>query len=95
MFDLTFDLSAPDMFVAWRSGACVCCPTQKQAIKPGAFINDARLSVWFSVPSTAIFMRRLGVLKPDLYPKLRLSLFCGEALPAEIARRWTLAASTR
>src|SRR5512140_2699368 len=37
-------------------------------------------------------MHRLGVLKPDLYPKLRLSLFCGEALPAEIARRWALAA---
>jgi acyl-coenzyme A synthetase/AMP-(fatty) acid ligase len=37
-------------------------------------------------------MHRLGVLKPDLYPKLRLSLFCGEALPAEIARRWGLAA---
>ena len=89
-FDLTFDLSAHDMFVAWENGACVCCPTQKQAIKPGAFINDARLSVWFSVPSTAIFMRRLGMLKPDLYPRL-----CGEALPAEIARRWTLAASTR
>ena len=53
-FDLTFDLSAHDMFVAWETGACVCCPTQKQLIKPGAFINDARLTVWFSVPSTAL-----------------------------------------
>ena len=87
MFDLTFDLSAHDMFVAWGSGACVCCPTQKQAIKPGAFINDARLSVWFSVPSTAIFMRRLGMLKPDLYPRLRLSLFA-----AKRCRRRSLAA---
>jgi amino acid adenylation domain-containing protein len=92
MFDLTFDLSAHDMFVAWHSGACVCCPTQKQAIKPGAFINDARLSVWFSVPSTAIFMRRLGMLKPAMYPTLRLSLFCGEALPIEVARDWAIAA---
>ena len=78
-FDLTFDLSAHDMFVAWHNGACVCCPTQKQLIKPGAFINEARLTVWFSVPSTAVFMRRLGVLKPGMYPRLRLSLFCGEA----------------
>ena len=61
-FDLTFDLSAHDMFVAWESGACLCCPTQKQLIKPGAFINDARLTVWFSVPSTAVFMRRHGVI---------------------------------
>ena len=25
-FDLTFDLSAHDMFVGWQSGACICCP---------------------------------------------------------------------
>src|SRR4029453_3679428 len=24
-FDLTFDLSAHDMFVAWETGACLCC----------------------------------------------------------------------
>jgi amino acid adenylation domain-containing protein len=92
MFDLTFDLSAHDMFVAWESGGCLCCPTQKQLIKPGAFINDARLTVWFSVPSTAVFMRRFGVLKPGMNPGLRLSLFCGEALPVEIVRDWALAA---
>jgi amino acid adenylation domain-containing protein len=91
-FDLTFDLSAHDMFVAWESGACLCCPTQKQSIKPGAFINEARLTVWFSVPSTAVFMRRLGVLKPGMYPRLRLSLFCGEALSVDVVRQWAPAA---
>jgi amino acid adenylation domain-containing protein len=91
-FDFTFDLSAHDMFVAWETGACVCCPTQKQLINPCAFIRDARLTVWFSVPSTAAFMRRFGVLKPGMYPGLRLSLFCGEALPVEIVRHWALAA---
>ena len=91
-FDLTFDLSAHDMFVAWQSGACVCCPSQKQLIKPGAFLNDSRLTIWFSVPSTAVFMRRLGELKPGLYPHLRLSLFCGEALPVDVVRDWSLAA---
>jgi amino acid adenylation domain-containing protein len=91
-FDLTFDLSAHDMFVAWETGACLCCPTQKQSIKPGGFVNDAQLTVWFSVPSTAIFMRRLGVLEPGMYPGLRLSLFCGEALTVDIVRHWALAA---
>jgi amino acid adenylation domain-containing protein len=91
-FDLTFDLSAHDMFVAWENGACVCCPTPKDLIKPAAFINKARLTVWFSVPSLAVFMRRLGVLKPAMYPGLRLSLFCGEALPVEIVRDWAQAA---
>ena len=91
-FDLTFDLSAHDLFVTWTTGACLCVPTQKQMIKPGAFINEARLTAWFSVPSTAIFMRRFGELRPGLYPHLRLSLFCGEALPIEIARDWSAAA---
>jgi hypothetical protein len=91
-FDMTFELSAHDMFVACQNGACVCCPIAKQLIKPGAFINDARLTFCFSVPSTAVFIRRFGVLKPGMYPGLRLSLFCGEVLPAEGAQQWALAA---
>jgi non-ribosomal peptide synthetase component F len=37
-------------------------------------------------------MRRLGELKPGAYPHLRLSLFCGEALPLEVVRDWSTAA---
>ena len=91
-FDMTFDLSVHDMFVAWERGACVCCPTQKQLFKPNSFINDARLTVWFSVPSTAVLMRRMGLLKPELYPRLRLSLFCGEGLLTQTACDWAAAA---
>ncbi len=91
-FDMTFDLSVADMFVAWERGACVCCPSEKTLINPGRFISDSRLTVWFSVPSTAVFMKRLGTLKPGLYPRLRASLFCGEALSAEVARAWSDAA---
>jgi amino acid adenylation domain-containing protein len=91
-FDMTFDLSAHDMFVAWERGACVCCPSQKETIKPDRFINNSRLSAWFSVPSMALFMRRLGLLKPGMYPGLRLSLFCGEALPMETVVQWAKAA---
>lgn len=91
-FDLTFDLSVFDMFVAWERGACVCCLTGKALLAPGRFINDCRLTVWFSVPSTAILMKRLGMLKPDRYPSLRWSLFCGEPLVTELAEAWALAA---
>lgn len=91
-FDMTFDLSVHDMFVTWEKGACLCCPTYKALIKPGAFIVDAKLTVWFSVPSVAVFMKKLGMLKPGMYPALRLSLFCGEALPLEIAKSWAGAA---
>lgn len=91
-FDMTFDLSVHDMFVTWEKGACLCCPTPKALIKPGAFIVDAGLTTWFSVPSIAVFMKKLGTLKPEMYPGLRLSLFCGEALPIEIVKSWAEAA---
>lgn len=87
-FDLTFDLSAFDMFIAWERGACLCCPTQKQKLLPGKYINDARLTIWFSVPSTAILMSRLRMLKAGQFPNLRISLFCGEALPMEVVQGW-------
>jgi amino acid adenylation domain-containing protein len=92
MFDMTFDLSVFDMFVAWERGACVSCPSQKALIKPGNFIQDMELTVWFSVPSTAVFMKQLGMLKAGRYPTLRLSLFCGEPLPVASASAWLDAA---
>lgn len=91
-FDLTFDLSAFDMFVAWERGACLCVPTQGQKMLPGKYITDAGITVWFSVPSTGVLMNRLRMLKPGKYPNLRLSLFCGEALPVELVQQWAIAA---
>lgn len=91
-FDMTFDLSVFDMFVAWDRGACVCCPSERQLIAPSRFIREAELTVWFSVPSLGALMRRLRMLKPGGYPGLRWSLFCGEPLPVELARAWSEAA---
>ena len=91
-FDLTFDLSAFDMFVAWERGACLCCPTQSQKMLPGRYVSDCGITVWFSVPSTAVLMSRLRLLKAGKFPSLRLSLFCGEALPVEVVQKWADAA---
>jgi amino acid adenylation domain-containing protein len=91
-FDLTFDLSAFDMFVAWERGACLCCPTQSQKMLPAKYVGECGITVWFAVPSTAILMSRLRLLKPGKFPGLRLSLFCGEALPIEVTQKWAEAA---
>ncbi|MEQ9002901.1 MAG: amino acid adenylation domain-containing protein [Pseudomonadales bacterium] len=91
-FDLTFDLSVFDMFVAWERGACVCVPSRAQKMLPAKYVASQELTVWFSVPSTAIMMRKLRMLKPDQYPSLRWSLFCGEALPIEVAEAFQQAA---
>lgn len=92
MFDMTFDLSAFDMFMAWERGACVCCPSWKALMKPDRFMREAELTIWFSVPSTIAFMKRLGILKPRQYESLRLSLFCGEPLPVSSVTAWSEAA---
>jgi amino acid adenylation domain-containing protein len=91
-FDLTFDLSVFDMFVAWERGACLCVPSARELMAPGGFVRRAELTVWFSVPSTAAFMNRLRQLQPGAFPTLRWSLFCGEPLPAELASAFGAAA---
>jgi amino acid adenylation domain-containing protein len=92
LFDLTFDLSVFDLFLAWGAGACVCCPTQKQKLLPAGYVGDAGLTVWFSVPSTAVVLNKLRKLAPDAFPGLRWALFCGEALPADLAAAFAAAA---
>jgi acyl-coenzyme A synthetase/AMP-(fatty) acid ligase len=48
--------------------------------------------MWFSVPSVAMFMSGYRMLKPDSFPSLRYSLFCGEPLSATLADEWQKAA---
>ena len=87
-FDLTFDLSVHDLFVTWLSGACLYVLPESALFSPGTFIKKHQLSAWFSVPSTGAIMQKFGMLKESAYPSLRLSLFCGEALPTGIALAW-------
>jgi amino acid adenylation domain-containing protein len=91
-FALNLDLAVFDLFVAWQCGACVCIPTKEQMLNIGRDIDSERLSVWFSTPSTAVMIKRLGQLEPEQHPALRLSLFCGEALPVEITQAWAASA---
>ncbi len=92
MFDMTFDLSVLDMFVAWERGACVCCPSEKILLNPDSFIRDKKLTIWTSVPSVGVFMKRFGALKANRFESLRWSLFCGEPLPVDVATAWAAAA---
>jgi amino acid adenylation domain-containing protein len=91
-FDLTFDLSVHDLFTCWDAGATLC-PYPEQTLTPAALIDDLQLTVWFSVPSVAMFASKLGLLDPGAFPTLRWSLFCGEALSASLAAGWQSAAN--
>ena len=90
-FDLTFDLSVHDLFTCWDAGAALC-PFPEQTLVPVSLITEKDLTVWFSVPSVAMFASKLSMLEPNAFPSLRLSLFCGEALSARLAGAWEQAA---
>ena len=91
-FDLTFDLGVHDLFATWQAGAALCVLPERTVMAPAKFIVEQGLTVWFSVPSVAMIMARLRLLKPGVFPLLRLVLFCGEALPVGSVLRWTEAA---
>lgn len=94
-FDLTFDLSVHDMFVCWRAGAHLMVPTAQDLEAPGDYVRREQITCWFSVPSLAQKMRQQGALSPGALSNLRLSLFCGEALPVELAQAWSHATTNR
>jgi D-alanine--poly(phosphoribitol) ligase subunit 1 len=90
--ELTFDVSVFDMFMAWNAGASLFVVPEAQLMAPRKFIRDKRLTVWFSVPSIALFMQRMKMLTPCAFPDLRYSLFAGEPLPLTSALAWSMAA---
>jgi amino acid adenylation domain-containing protein len=91
-FDLTFDLSVHDLFLCWDAGATLCPYPAAGALCPAIYVDELQLTVWFSVPSVALFASKLGLLDPGAFPTLRWSLFCGEALSAAMASAWQDAA---
>lgn len=91
-FDLTFDLSVHDMFVCWEKGACLCVTPEKSVMAPSKYIKSNEITFWFSVPAAARYAMKLRMLKPNSFPTLKYSLFCGEPLTCKIAENWQAAA---
>lgn len=87
-FDLTFDLSVHDMFCCWRAGGELIVPSEADLDDPAIYIRREGVTAWFSVPSLGQKMALRGSLTPANLNGLRISLFCGEALPMELALKW-------
>ena len=90
--DVTFDLSVHNMFLAWRAGAALHMMSQLDMMAPQAFVRRNAITCWMSVPTIVNNMRALGVLKPGMFPSLRLSVFCGEPLGLATVTDWAAAA---
>lgn len=91
-FDLTFDLSVHDIFVTLLGGGTLVPVPGRQRMLPAHFIRKNRISHWFSVPSVADALDHVGALRPNVFPYLRQSLFCGEPLRWATAAAWQVAA---
>ncbi|HET6243537.1 MAG: amino acid adenylation domain-containing protein [Bacteroidetes bacterium] len=92
-FPLAFDLSVHDMFLCWKVGACLCVPSEDASpALLSSFIKEKNITVWFSVPSLALLLMKMRLLKNNVFPSLRFSLFCGEALTEKVTFQWQQAA---
>lgn len=91
-YDITFDSSMFDLFVAWAFGGCLCCPTAVEWINPNKFIVDKGLTVIDIVPSTGHAMNRRNGWRAGRFQTLRLCRFGGEALSSELALQLATAA---
>lgn len=92
LFELSFDASIFDLFMAWDNGASTHVVPDTQLMAPSNFIKQMQLTLWFGVPSTIAFLRKMKMLQANSFPALRISIFGGEPLPASSVRIWQDAA---
>jgi amino acid adenylation domain-containing protein len=91
--EVSFDNSVFDLLNAWEAGAALFVVPASQLVGPLRFLQENAITVWYSVPSFAVFMSRMKMLRPGALPALRYSAFAGEALPQSTAEAWKSAAS--
>jgi D-alanine--poly(phosphoribitol) ligase subunit 1 len=89
-FDLTFDLSVMSYLIPLTKGACVyTVPMNKIRYSYIAqLLEDHSLTIALMVPSTIRYLR--PYFKEIELPSLRYNLFCGEALPEDLIREWSV-----
>lgn len=89
MFELTFDLSVMSYLIPLLKGACVYT-IPKDKVKYGyifELMDEKDLTVALMVPSMLNYLR--PYFDEINCPKMRYSLFCGEALHLPIVQEWS------
>jgi D-alanine--poly(phosphoribitol) ligase subunit 1 len=91
-YDFSFDLSVADLLLAWTSGGSLVTLPEEEMLLPHEFINREKIEFWSSVPTLLSFMNKMELLKENVFPTLKVSVFCGEPLTKELAELWKRAA---
>jgi amino acid adenylation domain-containing protein len=89
MFELTFDLSVMSYLIPLLKGSCIYL-VPKDKIKYSyifELMEDHELTVALMVPSILHYLR--PYFNEIHLPKMRYSLFCGEALPLDVTEEWS------
>ena len=84
-----FDLSVFDIFVAVKAGAAISLVPEGLSVFPvqlSSFIQDQRITVWYSVPMVLTLLQSRGRLGERDLSALRLVLFAGEVFPTKHLR---------
>lgn len=85
-----FDLSTFDLFASIQVGATVILVPEGTSVFPMSlanFIEQERISVWYSVPSALTRLVLHANLAERAWPDLRLVLFAGEVFPVAYLRQ--------
>ncbi|MDG3006015.1 amino acid adenylation domain-containing protein [Paludisphaera mucosa] len=85
-----FDLSIFDLYVACLNAGTLVLIGETLAKEPAAlgdYIQDKRISVWYSAPSILAMMTELGRLDRPGYTPPRVVLFAGEVFPIAPLRK--------
>lgn len=84
-----FDLSVFDIFVAIKAGAAISLVPEGLSVFPlqlSSFIQDQKITVWYSVPMVLTLLQARGKLEHRDLSALRLILFAGEVFPTKHLR---------
>jgi amino acid adenylation domain-containing protein len=87
---LHFDLSVFDVFGAASAGACMVIIPPEISLFPielAQFIEQERITVWYSVPSVLTRLVVHGLLDNRKLDCLRVVLFAGEVFPVKFLRQ--------
>ncbi len=86
---LHFDLSILDIFCAIKAGATVALVPEGLSTFPirlAEWIQEERITIWYSVPSALILLLLHGQLQRFPFDCLRTVLFAGEIFPVKYLR---------
>lgn len=87
---LHFDLSIFDIFAAVEAGATVVPVPEELSVFPrnlAEFIEERRITIWYSVPSVLTRLVLYGGLDRQRFAALRAVLFAGEVFPVKYLRQ--------